>query len=97
LKPDGTAILAGVIPLKSGKMAHWLNENVPGIAVPRALLHEMDAASAQGGQLEAGIDIAGRIIEKLRPISAGVHLMALGWEQHLPRILQAGGILRAIL
>jgi len=34
VKPDGVAVLAGIIPLKSAKMAAWLNTNVPGIRVP---------------------------------------------------------------
>src|SRR5262249_52876758 len=38
VKPDGVAILAGIIPLKSAKMGAWLNGNVPGIRVPDALL-----------------------------------------------------------
>ena len=45
LKPDGVAILAGIIPLKSAKMAHWLNDKVPGIRVPDALIQRMDRAA----------------------------------------------------
>ena len=45
VKPDGVAILAGIIPLKSAKMAGWLNANVPGIRVPEALLQEMQGVA----------------------------------------------------
>lgn len=38
VKPDGVAILTGIIPLKSAKMGAWLNGNVPGIRVPDTLL-----------------------------------------------------------
>lgn len=84
------AVLVGVIPLKSAKMAHWLNANVPGIQVPPALIAELDTvAGDEDAQTQVGIDIAARIIRSVRPYCAGVHLMTLGWEQHIPAILRA--------
>jgi methylenetetrahydrofolate reductase (NADPH) len=92
VKPDGVAILAGVIPLKSHKMAVWLNENVPGIRVPAALLKEMSAVSHADHETQTGVDIAARIIRTVKPLCAGVHIMAMGWEQHIPAILKASGV-----
>jgi 5,10-methylenetetrahydrofolate reductase len=91
LKPDGVAIIPGIIPLKSAKMAAWLNANVPGIRVPEALIQQMQAAGPAGAEAElrAAIDIAARTIRAIRPLCAGVHLMALGWESHIPAILTA--------
>jgi methylenetetrahydrofolate reductase (NADPH) len=91
-KIDGTPLLAGVIPLKSVKMAAWLNANVPGIRVPEVLLKEMDAAGAQQRETEAGIEIAARLVSSLKPLVAGVHIMALGWEEHIPQILRRSGV-----
>jgi methylenetetrahydrofolate reductase (NADPH) len=91
-KIDGTPLLAGVIPLKSVRMAAWLNANVPGIRVPEVLLKEMDAAGAQQRETEAGIEIAARLVSALRPMVAGVHIMALGWEAHIPQILARSGL-----
>lgn len=70
-------LLAGVIPLKSAKMAAWLNANVPGIRVPAEILEELERA---GPEREAakGIEIAARTVRRLRDICAGVHIMALG-------------------
>lgn len=83
-------LLVGVIPLKSAKMANWLNANVPGIRVPDALIAELDAvAGDEDAQTRVGIDIAARIIRSVRPYCAGVHLMTLGWEKHIPAILRA--------
>src|SRR5271170_2246907 len=42
-----TPLLAGVIPLKSAKMAAWLNSSVPGIRVPDSVLAEMESAGAE--------------------------------------------------
>ncbi|HWK75766.1 MAG TPA: methylenetetrahydrofolate reductase [Povalibacter sp.] len=89
LRPD-VGLLVGIIPLKSAKMAHWLNANVPGIRVPDGLIAELDAvAGDEDAQTRVGIDIAARIIRSVRPYCAGVHLMTLGWERHIPAILRA--------
>lgn len=95
VKPGDVALLAGVIPLKSGKMARWLNDNVPGISVPQALIAEMDAVAGDAvAELRTSIDIAARIITAVRPLCAGIHLMTLGWEQHVPAILRASDLTR---
>jgi len=92
LKPDGVAILAGIIPLKSAKMARWLNANVPGIRVPDSLLREVESAVASGRELGVGIDIAARMVRDVRKLCAGVHLMMMGWESHIPEILKVSGV-----
>jgi methylenetetrahydrofolate reductase (NADPH) len=86
------ALLAGIIPLKSAKMAAWLNGNVPGIHVPEALLQEMQSAADAGREEAAGIEIAARLVRAMQGVCAGVHIMAIGWEAHTPQILQASGI-----
>jgi methylenetetrahydrofolate reductase (NADH) len=85
-------LLAGVIPLKSAKMAGWLNANVPGIRVPQALLQEMQAAADSGSEEQVGIDIACRLVRGLPQLCGGVHLMALGWEDRIPQILRQSGL-----
>ncbi|MBB6095985.1 5,10-methylenetetrahydrofolate reductase [Povalibacter uvarum] len=94
LKPDAN-VLVGIIPLKSSKMANWLNANVPGIAVPEALIAEMDrvAGDAQA-ELKTSMDICARIVTEVKSHCAGVHLMAMGWEAHIPGILEASGVRR---
>jgi 5,10-methylenetetrahydrofolate reductase len=94
VKPDGVAILAGIIPLKSSKMGAWLNANVPGIRVPDALLEEMHSVAGTDGEIARGIDIAARTIRDIEKLCAGVHVMGLGWEAHIPAILQASGLRR---
>ncbi len=87
-KLGDVALLAGVIPLKSAKMGVWLNENVPGVRVPQALLEEMERAGPEG-EASAGIEIAARIVREVRKLCAGVHIMAIGWEHRIPDILRA--------
>lgn len=84
-------LLAGVIPLKSAKMAAWLNANVPGIRVPDDILEELQSAGAQG-EAAKGIEIAARTVRRLRDICVGAHVMAIGWETRIPEILFAAGV-----
>jgi methylenetetrahydrofolate reductase (NADPH) len=93
VKPRKVAILAGIIPLKSAKMAAWLNGNVPGIRVPEPLIAEMAAAADADAQIRTGIEIAARTIRAVRNLCAGVHVMALGWESHVPGILESAGLI----
>ena len=89
VKPDGVAILAGVIPLKSEKSGRWLNANLPGIVVPPDMLEAMDDAAKVGQVHERGIEIAARVVAEMKGICQGVHIMAIGWESAVPEILRA--------
>ena len=82
-------IIAGFIILKSGNMARRLNETLPGVSVPQALIDEMDAAEDKSAK---SIEIAARVIKEVKGMCRGVHIMAIGWENRIPRILDAAGI-----
>jgi methylenetetrahydrofolate reductase (NADPH) len=86
-------ILAGIILLVSARMATYMNQNVPGISVPENLVTEM-AGAPKGGALQKGIEIAGRMIRKIKEegIAHGVHIMAIGKETAVPDILQAANL-----
>jgi 5,10-methylenetetrahydrofolate reductase len=83
-------ILAGIILLTSAPMARFMNKNVAGVNVPQELIDEM--ASAQKGRaLDKGIEIAGRMIRRIRDekMCDGVHIMAIGREEVVPDIISA--------
>ena len=83
-------ILAGIVLLSSARMAKYMNENVPGIFVPEALIDEL-ASVAKEEMLAKGIEIAGRMIATLKKdaICDGVHIMAINKEEVVPDILAA--------
>lgn len=83
------AMLVGIIFLKSAKQARFMNEKIPGIYVPEALINEIDAAPNKEA---ASIAIAARIIREVRPYCQGVHMMAMGWEHLIPETLKQAGI-----
>ncbi len=64
-------ILSGIVPLKSFKMANYLNSHVPGIFIPPAVMKAMET----GGR-ETGIALSRELVQALRAIHAdGAHLM----------------------
>jgi methylenetetrahydrofolate reductase (NADPH) len=92
VKPEGVALVAGIIPLKSERTAPWLHANLPGVAVPLAMQSEMEAAASLGGVRDKGIELAAKVIAELREVCQGVHIMAIGLEAEVPEILRAAGI-----
>lgn len=88
-------IMAGIIPLKSAGMAKFMNERVPGIAVPQAQIDALAAAKEAGRKpSELGMELAAELIAQIRDekLCAGVHIMAIGAEKNVPTILAKAGI-----
>ncbi|CAG0939590.1 methylenetetrahydrofolate reductase (NADPH) [Candidatus Brocadiaceae bacterium] len=83
-------ILAGVAPLKSAGMAKHMKHNVPGMDVPDEVMDRMTTASAARKGKEEGIRICLEVIEQVRELKgiAGVHIMAVEWEDAVPEIVR---------
>jgi methylenetetrahydrofolate reductase (NADPH) len=91
---DKVYVLAGLVPLKSAAAAHFMADDVPGVKIPQPFLDRMDAAKDKEAQQEVGLAIALEIIEKLKstPKIAGIHIMAVFWEDIVPRLVTDGGL-----
>lgn len=79
-------VLAGILLLRSAKMAEFVNANIPGISVPEEMITELRAAGPKH-ELDAGVEIAVRTIKAVRPHCDGVHIMAIKAVDRLPEIL----------
>ena len=102
---EKVSILAGVGPLKSPGMARYLREKVPGMSVPRSLDARLEGAAEgiDAGDKQAlnrawreeGKRICVELIREVREIEgvAGVHIMAIEWEQAVPEIVKAAGLM----
>lgn len=66
-------ILLGVMPLHSGRHAHYLHHQVPGISIPDAVREALDKAGDRG--LEVGLELAEAVVEAARPYIAGVYVV----------------------
>lgn len=84
-------VIAGLVLLKSAGMARFMNENVAGVNVPEQLIEQLkqDKAKARSGQ--TAIEIAVQIINEIKDDCNGIHIMALGWEDKIPAILDGAG------
>jgi methylenetetrahydrofolate reductase (NADPH) len=91
-------ILIGITPLKSLKVANYMNNEVPGVFIPDSILKRMEAAEAAGNAQEEGVQITLELIEKIREKQGvnGFHLMAVGWEEIVPRIIEEAGLVSKI-
>jgi len=85
VKDKDVKIIAGILVLKSPKMAHFLNENLPGVYVPDTLIKELETSA---DPKEKGLEIAARSIRNLKGIAHGVHIMAMGMEEKILKILE---------
>jgi methylenetetrahydrofolate reductase (NADPH) len=85
-------ILLGVAPLKSYKLAEYLHTMVPGVRLPKSVLERMQKAGE--GAPEEGVRIALEIIDKAKSKKgiSGIHLMTMGWESIVQRIVTESGI-----
>jgi len=85
-------ILAGVIPIRSAGMARYMRDYVSGVSVPDAIVTRMEEAKSAR---EEGARIVSEIIEQLKEIPGvhGIHVMAVGWEEIVPEIVEGAGLL----
>jgi len=90
---DKVYILVGLTPLKSLKMALYMHNEVPGVFIPERLLKRLEAAG--DGVQEEAVTITLELIEAIKGKQGvhGIHLMAVGWEEIVPRIVTEAGLL----
>lgn len=94
---DKVYVLAGLVPLKSAQAAHFMAETVPGVVIPADILKRMDACGDDKAlQQETGVAIALELLEQLMQIPGinGIHIMAIHWEEIVPRLVVESGLPR---
>ncbi|MDZ4133515.1 MAG: methylenetetrahydrofolate reductase [Dethiobacteria bacterium] len=84
-------ILGGVTPMKSLGAARYMKNNVSGITIPDELVDRLKGAEDKKAE---GLKIAIETIERLKQIEgvAGVHIMAIAWEEVVPEIVERAGL-----
>ncbi len=87
-------ILAGVAPIKSVGAARYMQNKVPGMEVPETIIERLKGVPKEEVSKE-GIKICVDIIRQVREIKgvAGIHLMAIGWEEAVHEIVESAGLL----
>ena len=92
VKEFGVPVYVGIVVLKTVGMAKFMNENVAGIHVPDSLIDELkkDKEKTKSGQ--TGIEISARLIKDMKGMCQGVHMMPLGWDDKVAKILEMAGV-----
>jgi len=87
-------ILAGVTPMKSVGMARYMKNSVPGMNVPDEIIARLKGAG-KGSAAKEGIKICVETIQQLREMDgvAGVHIMAIEWEEKVADIVKRAGLM----
>jgi len=89
---DQAHILAGVIPIRSAGMARYMRDYVSGVTVPDEIVTRLE--KAEDAKVE-GVNIVIEIIDQLKEVRGvhGIHIMAVGWEDIVPEIVEKAGLL----
>ncbi len=74
IKPTGVPVIAGIWPLSSYRNALFLDNEVPGVSIPKEIQERMRQHTEKDAAIEEGILIAREIIEAIRPHIAGVQV-----------------------
>ena len=82
-------VLAGIMPIKSVKMAQYMNDNIPGITVPDSTMKRIAQAE---DVVEESLSISAEVIGGLKDSCSGVHIMAPGWEDNIPALVERSEI-----
>jgi methylenetetrahydrofolate reductase (NADPH) len=87
-------ILAGVAPIKSIGAARYMQTKVPGMDVPEKIIAQLKAVPKEQVAKE-GIKQCIEIINQIKEIKgvAGIHLMAIEWEEVVPEVVEKAGLL----
>ncbi len=85
-------ILAGVIPIRSLGMARYMKDCVSGVSVPDEIIARLEKAEKAKDE---GVEIILEIVEQLKEMPGvhGIHIMAVGWEDIVPEIVDRAGFM----
>jgi methylenetetrahydrofolate reductase (NADPH) len=98
LRPRGiferTFVLAGVAPPRGPRSARYMREHLPGVVVPDSVIDLLEDAGPDHAA-EAGVELSVDIVRRLKGIPgiAGVHVMGLGKEESVRRVIAGAGLL----
>jgi methylenetetrahydrofolate reductase (NADPH) len=91
---ERAAVLVGVAPIRNAKQAHFLNDHLPGVSVPGPVLDALDGVTEQEAEA-VGTAQCVELVMRLREVRgiAGVHVIGLGHEDAVRRVIEGAGLL----
>lgn len=89
LKPTGVKLIAGILLVKSPRVIDFINRKLAGLMVPDPLAERIRGAE---DPLEESIQLAIEQARALKDLADGVHIMPLGVDGAVERIVHESGI-----
>jgi methylenetetrahydrofolate reductase (NADPH) len=85
-------VLIGVTPLRSAKQARFMDEKLPGVHVPAAMIDALEGAGDDAAAV--GMELTATLIEEIRgiPDVAGIHVMAMGHDDVTRELIERSGL-----
>jgi methylenetetrahydrofolate reductase (NADPH) len=96
MRPRGlferASVIIGVTPLLSVKQARFIDEKLPGVHVPPAMIEVLERAGEESG--DAGADLTIEVVRAVQTIDgvAGVHLMGMGHDATVRELVARAGL-----
>jgi methylenetetrahydrofolate reductase (NADPH) len=87
----GAKVIAGILLLRSPRVIRFINERLAGLMVPDRIAKRIEAADDAAAEAVA---LATEQAAAVRTIADGLHVMALGLDAAVPRIVREAGIRR---
>jgi 5,10-methylenetetrahydrofolate reductase len=86
-------VLIGVAPPRGPASARYMREHLPGVVVPDEVVSRLESAGPDA--VEEGVRLTVEVVKGLREIDgiAGVHVMGLGKEEAVRRVIEDAGLL----
>ena len=85
-------VIIGVTPLQSAKQARFMDEKLPGVHVPASMTSALESAGDEAA--EVGLALTVGVIGEIRKIEgiAGIHLMGMGHDALVRKVVDAAGL-----
>lgn len=84
-------IIAGIVIVKSPAMAKHMNETFGGVHIPNFLVQRLGEAS-KDDRPKVAIELMARLMNELKPLCQGFHIMPIGWERYVPELIKQAGL-----
>ncbi len=85
----GAKVIAGILVLRSPRVIKFINERLAGLMVPDHIARRIEGAADAAAEAVA---LATEQAAAFRTVADGVHVMALGLDEAVPRIVREAGI-----
>lgn len=89
LAPYDVKLIAGILLLKSPRVIDFINTKLAGLMIPEHIESRIKAAASP---LDESIALATEQVRELSDIAHGVHIMPLGSDAAVGRILEGAGL-----